>query len=254
LRQLTAPLVEPNLVARTIRARLASTSDSATRGSLSTDLATARSIGSPNRFVLVDTAGQRLWMIDGDRVAGSMKVVVGKDGMDTPQMAALIRYAVVNPYWYIPPDIVQHEVAPRVVAAGAGYLASHEYEPVTSYDGSGESVDAAAVDWATVRNGSSKVGIRQLPGPENMMGRVMFMFPNRLGIYLHDTPVRWVFSREDRRLSHGCVRLEHADALYRWLFGEPLVADATVGTDQEVRLPSPVPVYILHFHSGAWTG
>src|SRR5206468_10202536 len=138
-------------------------------------------------------AAQRLWMIAGHTVAGSMKVVVGKGGMDTPHMAALIRYAVLNPYWYIPPDIVQHEVAPRVVSAGPQYLAGHDYEPVTSYDGSGVSVDAASVNWTAVRNGSAKIGIRQLPGPDNMMGRVMFMFPNRLGIYLHDTPARWVF-------------------------------------------------------------
>ena len=47
-----------------------------------------------------------------------------------------------------------------------------------------------------------------------MMDRVMFMFPIRVGIYLHDTPARWVFQRQDRRLSHGCVRLEDAGALY----------------------------------------
>jgi L,D-transpeptidase YcbB len=254
LSKLIHPVAEPNLVARTIRTELAPTHDPGTRAAISKDLGLARSLGSPKRLVLVDTSRQRLWMIDGDRVAGSMKVVVGKAGMDTPQMAALIRYAVVNPYWYIPPDVVQHEVAAHVVAAGADYLTSHDYEPVTSYDGSGVSVDATAINWTAVRNGSAKVGIRQLPGPDNMMGRVMFMFPNRLGIYLHDTPVRWVFGRQDRRLSHGCVRLEHADALYKWLFGQPLVADEMAGADQQVGLPDPVPVYLVRFHSGAWTG
>jgi L,D-transpeptidase YcbB len=238
-------LREPNIVAAALRRALASATSEETRIRLRQDLAIARSLGSPKRFVLVDTTAQRLWMIADNRVAGAMKVAVGKEGMDTPNMAALVRYAVVNPYWDIPPDMIRNEVAPHILASGPAYLDQQGFEAVTSYDPSARPLDAAEVDWHAVRNGSKKVGIRQVPGPENMMGRVMFMFPNRLGIYLHDTPAKWLFSKTDRRVSHGCVRLEHAEALYAWLFGGDLDA-APIEAAASQDLPQPVPVYILN--------
>jgi murein L,D-transpeptidase YcbB/YkuD len=79
----------------------------------------------------------------------------------------------------------------------------------------------------------------------------MFMFPNKFGIYLHDTPIRWLFSRTDRRVSHGCVRLEHAEALYQWLFGRALDANADAQSADRQDLGEPVPLYILHFSRGS---
>jgi murein L,D-transpeptidase YcbB/YkuD len=253
LAQYLGKFEEPNSLAAALRAKLSS-SKATDSSAISRDLALARSIGHPRRFVLVDTSSQRLWMFDEAGPAGTMKVVVGKSGMETPPMAGLIRFAVVNPYWDIPPDIVRNEVAPRVEAAGADYLATRDYEAVTSYDSSSMPLEASAIDWAAVRKGTQKVGVRQLPGPGNMMGRVMFMFPNRFGIYLHDTPGQWIFSRNDRRLSHGCVRLEHADLLYRWLFRRPLASEATLEPQTHEDLGRPVPVYILHFSSGTADG
>jgi L,D-transpeptidase YcbB len=78
-----------------------------------------------------------------------------------------------------------------------------------------------------------------------MMGRIKFMLPNRLGIYLHDTPDRAAFARSDRRLSSGCVRVEDAERLARWLIPGALPA-ATRMPEQQVQLPQPVPVYITY--------
>ena len=86
--------------------------------------------------------------------------------------------------------------------------------------------------------------VRQLPGADNMMGAVKFMLPNNLGIYLHDTPDKSLFARESRTASSGCVRLEDAQRLARWLFGETPVVS---GLNQRVDLPSPVPVYVTYF-------
>ena len=89
------------------------------------------------------------------------------------------------------------------------------------------------------------MNLRQTPGPHNMMGRIKFMLPNDLGIYLHDTPHRHLFSRADRRASSGCVRLEDAGRLERWLFGSR-VSPPTGAPEQRVDLPEPVPVYITY--------
>jgi murein L,D-transpeptidase YcbB/YkuD len=97
--------------------------------------------------------------------------------------------------------------------------------------------------------GTQKVGVRQLPGGKNMMGAVKFIFPNNLGVYLHDTPHRAAFELTNRQLSSGCVRVERASDLYRWLFRHELPAPSS-SPEQRVILPEPVPVYLFRFTSG----
>jgi murein L,D-transpeptidase YcbB/YkuD len=173
-------------------------------------------------------------------------VIVGKPGSETPQMAALLRFALVNPHWDIPPDLVRHSIAPKVRAAGPDFLEQRDYVAVDRYGQAPQVLDAAAVDWAAVEQGKQRVGIRQRPGPSNMMGRVLFMFPNMLGIYLHDTPGRANFLKADRHISNGCVRVERAAELYRWAWGHDLPA-AQSPPDHEVPLNRPVPVFLIRF-------
>jgi murein L,D-transpeptidase YcbB/YkuD len=72
------------------------------------------------------------------------------------------------------------------------------------------------------------------------------MFPNELGIYLHDTPDKQLFTEEARLFSAGCVRLEDAPRLAKWLYGKPLAAKAGGKPEQKVDLPEPVPVLITY--------
>ena len=85
------------------------------------------------------------------------------------------------------------------------------------------------------------------------MGKVKFMFPNDLGIYLHDTPERVLFTKNPRYFSSGCVRLEDAERLGAWLFGKPLVAESDA-PEQNVPLPHPVPVYLTYLTAQASDG
>jgi murein L,D-transpeptidase YcbB/YkuD len=85
-----------------------------------------------------------------------------------------------------------------------------------------------------------------------MMGVVKFIFPNNLGIYLHDTPHRWGFDQTDRRISSGCVRVERAPDLYQWLFGQRLNTAAFAGPEVRVPLDRVVPVHLYRFsHEGS---
>jgi murein L,D-transpeptidase YcbB/YkuD len=72
-----------------------------------------------------------------------------------------------------------------------------------------------------------------------------FMFPNEAGIYLHDNPERELFTEASRLYSGGCVRLEDAARLGRWLFGRDLDWEGA-GTEERVPLQMPVPVYITY--------
>lgn len=197
------------------------------------------------RYIVVDAAAARLWMYEDGRVRDSMKVVVGKSTEQTPMMAGLIRYAAVNPYWNIPPDLARLRVAGGVLKDGPAFLRTKRYELLSDWSDNPKVLDPKTVDWSAVAAGRQELRARQLPGKDNAMGRMKFMFPNDLGIYLHDTPEKNLFAKPDRRFSSGCVRVEDAPRLAKWLFGKPLVVKPG-GREKQVNLPTPVPVYITY--------
>lgn len=198
-----------------------------------------------DRYVLVDAASARLWMYENGKVVDTMKVVVGKPESATPVMAGFIRYAIVNPYWNVPADLVQTSIAPKVLKGGTKYLKANGYEVLSGYDESATMLDPASVDWRAVSQGAKPPHVRQKPGGSNFMGKVKYEFPNAQGIYLHDTPERALLKKEDRQFSNGCVRLEDADRLGRWLMGRS-IAKAGNTPEQRIDLPTLVPVYITY--------
>lgn len=196
------------------------------------------------RWVLVDAASARLWMYEGSKLAGTMKVVVGKPETQTPAMAGFLRYAIVNPYWNLPDDLMPSRVTEKVLANGPSFVKASGYQVLASWDDDAPVLDPAKVDWQAVAAGQQPLRARQLPGPGNFMGAVKFMFPNAQGIYLHDTPERDLLAKEARFYSNGCVRLEQAGKLGRWLLGRPLPRSKT--PEKRVELPVPVPIYITY--------
>jgi len=199
-----------------------------------------------HRYVVVDAAAARLYMIEDGRIAGSMKVIVGKadPGTQTPMLASTIYYATLNPYWHVDAPMVRSLIARNVLDQGLSYLDRQGYQ-VLAADGSGELLDPAKVDWNAVANGREKVLVRQLPGPRNSMGHIKFGFPNAYDIYLHDTPNKDLFAQDDRTLSHGCIRLEDAERLGRWMMGRDPEA-ASNAPELNVALPTPVPIYVTY--------
>jgi murein L,D-transpeptidase YcbB/YkuD len=198
------------------------------------------------KHILVDTASARLWMYEGDKAVDSMKVVVGSPELgETPMMAGLIRWAIENPYWQVPDDIVRKEIAPNVLRHGIRYLTSRGYQVQAGWNDDSPLLDPEAVDWGAVHDGLVKVHVRQLPGPDNFMGRVKFEFPNAQGIYLHDTPAKQLMKEDARQLSHGCIRLEDAARMHRWLMGKP-IPTGLKAAEQKVPLPQLVPIYVTY--------
>jgi murein L,D-transpeptidase YcbB/YkuD len=198
------------------------------------------------RHIVVDAAASRLWLYENGRVKDTMRVIVGKPAEPTPMMAGLVRYAMVNPYWNVPPDLVRIRVAPNVLSKGVAYLKSMRHEVLSGWDEDAKVLDPRKVDWKAVAAGQKEVRVRQLPGKNNMMGKMKFMFPNDMGVYLHDTPEKDLFQDADRRFSSGCVRVEDAPRLAKWLFGKPLTTTSKA-PEQQVDLKEPVPVYLTYF-------
>jgi len=197
------------------------------------------------RYVLVNAAQQRLFMYEDGKPIGDMVVVVGQTKYPTPMLAAYIRYAALNPYWYVPPDLAWDDVGQFVKKQGFGYFEKMGYEQVSDWSKNAQVLDATKIDWDAVRTGKTEILLRQKPGPENFMGRIKFMFPNQFGVYLHDNPRRNLFKESVRYFSGGCVRLEDAWRLSKWLFHRELTWEGA-GTEEPVMLDQPVPVYITY--------
>ena len=202
------------------------------------------------RYVLVDAASARLFMMEDGRVRDSMRVIVGKPETPTPALKSVIHYETLNPYWHVTPDLVQTIIAPRVLKDGFTYLTDRGYQVVTKFGADAQILSQDSIDWKAVAAGETKVYVRQLPGPANSLGQFKFNLPDGDGIYLHDTPKKELFAQDQRNVSHGCVRLEDAPRFARWLLGDD--PPALSAPEQHVLIPTGgVPITIAYLDSRA---
>lgn len=97
--------------------------------------------------------------------------------------------------------------------------------------------------------------MRQRPGPNNALGKVKFLFPNRFNVYLHDTPSLSLFSRAVRTFSHGCIRIEKPLDLAEYLLKDDPAwtrekiekAIGKSGRESWVKVPNPLPVHLVYW-------
>lgn len=201
-------------------------------------------------YILVNIADFTLQVFRGSDTLMSMRTIVGKDYRETPVFNALITYLVLSPSWTVPPTIQRQDVIPAV-ARNAGYLASKNMKV---YDSKGKLVDPASVNW---KRDGMRYTIRQSPGAQNALGKVKFMFPNKHNVYLHDTPSRELFARDERTFSSGCIRIEKPMELAQLLLSdmdgwspEKVKQAMNSSSEKTVVLKSPAGVYL--YYLTAW--
>ncbi len=209
-------------------------------------------VSESGRYVLVDAGSARLWMYENGKAVDSMKVIVGSQATETPMMAALMRFVSVNPWWNTPPDLAQKIIAPRVLEQGLTYLEERDYQVLSDWTDDAVPIEPASVDWRGVAAGKVQARLRRGPGPWNSMGDLKFNMPNDFGIYLHDVPEaeKTLFQADNRWISNGCIRLEDAERLAKWLFGDVPTAP-TEKVEQNVDLAQPMPVYVTYMTAEA---
>ncbi|MEO7602263.1 MAG: L,D-transpeptidase family protein [Sphingomicrobium sp.] len=209
----------------------------------------ARRLPSPQeqgKYAVVDAGSARLSLWENGRRVDSMKVVVGKAETATPMMAAYIRHVSVHPYWNVPPELVKGLIAPRVAAQGITYLTEREYQVLADFSENPREIDPATIDWQAVADGRQDVRLRRLPSPANSMGMMKFMLPNYFGIYLHDSPEKDHFTKDELWISNGCVRVEDYRRFARWLFNGSVPQGSNPKVEEDVPLPEPVPFYMTY--------
>ena len=227
-----------------LRTLMARDMTEAERDRLKLNLDRARILPSPwVRHIVVNASSGELFYYEAGKQVGKMRVVVGAEKTQTPMLVGTIRWAIVNPYWNVPDYLTRDSIARKVL--GGRTLKMMHMEALSGWGPDAHEVPASAIDWQAVAAGAQEIRVRQLPGPYNSMGKVKFVFPNDQGIYLHDTPERDLLAKSDRHFSNGCIRLDKALVLGKWLLGHP-VGDADGKPETAVALPTPVPVYLTY--------
>ena len=207
-----------------------------------------RDLGATHARVNIPEYRLDIW--EADRIALTMRVVVGAIDNKTPIFADQMTHIVFSPYWNVPPSIASEETLPAV-QSDPGYLDRNNLEVVGT---SGGVLDPSMVDWSN----PNSYRFRQKPGTSNSLGLVKFMFPNQHNVYLHDTPADALFARPVRALSHGCVRVEQPTTLARYLLRDRrewdedrIDAAMHAGRESHVKLSKPIPVYLLYMTARA---
>lgn len=176
----------------------------------------------PSERVWVNTADAKLTYFRGDLPIFTTRVIVGEADKQSPELRATIDGVLFNPPWNVPYSIVSKEIMPKL-SSDPNYLSRHHM---------------------IMRPGG---GLQQ--SPPSALGQIKFEMPNRHDVYLHDTPTRNLFARDNRRLSHGCIRVQNPRELAALLMQQPAEAvnhGIALGTTNRRSLPKPVSVFVVY--------
>jgi len=205
-------------------------------------------------FLVVNIAGYNVRRISNDETVYYSPVIVGRTYHESPVFKARMSYIEINPTWTLPYSIATKETLPKL-KKNPDYLAEKN---MIIMDSKGNKLDPQKIDFNQYSRGNFPFIIRQEAGPHNALGEVKFMFPNKYAVYLHDTPGRSLFSREDRAFSHGCIRLQKKWELLINLMDDPDVwnmdkINSILATEKTTRvnLTKPIDILILYWTTGA---
>jgi murein L,D-transpeptidase YcbB/YkuD len=174
----------------------------------------------------VNIADERLVLYRAGQPVFTTRAVVGEDveRNQSPEFHTTIDASFYNPPWVIPADIAKAEILPKLTH-DPDYLQRNKM--------------------ILLANGE----VEQLPGPEAGLGLIMFDMPNRFDVYLHDTPDRYIFNLDNRRLSHGCIRVQNPREFAALLTDQSLDAinkGIAAGNTTRNDLRKPVPVFVVY--------
>jgi murein L,D-transpeptidase YcbB/YkuD len=208
-------------------------------------------------YVNVNIPEFMLRVVEDGKPVHTTRVVVGKPEKQTPVISNEMQEIVFGPFWNVPTSIKIEEIRPYVREeaswfGGGGFNTAVFQRHNLRLKYNGEEVDPAVVDWNRVDIRS--FDIYQPPGPDNVLGKVKFVFPNKHDVYMHDTPQKFYFAQAIRAESHGCMRVQNPDQLAAVLlkhdrgWSEARTEQAMEdGYDSHVALQQKIPVYITYF-------
>ena len=203
------------------------------------------------RHVLVNQPAYQLFIRNNEKIEDQRKIIVGKTYHKTPMFSHAITYAEFNPTWTVTRSIAGEEFLPKL-RRNSRYLDKQGYKIYASWDEDAEELDTKKINWSKVSSKDFPYRIVQSPGKKNALGKVKFMFPNRLKIYLHDTPYKRLFKNSTRAYSHGCIRvekpLEFAAKLFKSRLSKSKIDKILEKEDTKiVKIGRAVPIHLTYF-------
>jgi len=208
-------------------------------------------LGNPH--LIVNMADFVLCVTQDQRQVMEMRVIVGKGYRRTPVFSGKITYLVFSPYWQVPPGIAVKDKLP-LIKKDPAYLLKQHMRVFQGWNAEAREIDPASVDWARVNEKNFPYRLRQDPGPDNALGKVKFMFPNRFNVYLHDTSSPELFEKTSRTFSSGCIRIQKPIELAEYLLKDDprwnrqaIQDEIAKNTEKTVILKMPVDIHLLYW-------
>jgi len=208
------------------------------------------------RFIRVNIPEFKLYVMENEEPVLSIRAIAGTRERQTPVYSSMITSIELNPYWFVPPNILLNDIIPAV-RRNIFYLEDRHMKILRD---DWTEVDPMSVDWDSDFEDGFPYTVRQDPGPYNEMGRIKFLFPNPYYIAIHDTPFQELFEKPDRTLSSGCIRIDKPVELAAWILRDDpgwtmahIIKIIDQGGNHIVDLAEePVPLEILYLT--AWSG
>lgn len=204
-----------------------------------------------SRYVLANIPGFQMQVVEEGHVVKTMRTIVGRKKRPTPVLSSMITYLEINPYWYVPSKIAREDLLPKI-QKNPNFLVHQNFRVYDSWDKDAPELDPLTIDWASLSEDHFPFRLRQEPAARNALGRVKFMFPNELSVYIHDTPAKGLFGKPSRPFSSGCVRVEEPLELVSLLVNQQdwdqarLTEAVTSNQRQVIVLDNPMPVYLVY--------
>jgi L,D-transpeptidase YcbB len=200
-----------------------------------------------DRYVVVNLPSTQVEAVENGRVVHHYIAIVGGVEHQSPEISAKISVINLNPTWTVPTSIIKKEIIPKM-QKDPGYLTRAK---IRILDGAGNVIDPGSVNWNT--ESAVNYTLRQDSGASNSLGAIRIGMPNKLAVYMHDTPSKGLFGADYRFLSHGCVRVQGVYDLAQWLLEgtsdgngvwtkDALLAKIKDGAREDIKLAKIVPV------------
>ncbi len=159
-------------------------------------------------MVLVNIPGFNMTYWDSGNAIFSSKVVVGRVDRPTPLMSLQLDSVILNPTWNVPRTIMVEDILPKVIK-DINYFSQRRIDVIKKW-GAVNIIDPNDIDWLSVEPETFPYKMRQQSGSHNALGLYKFNTPNAEAIFMHDTPSQYLFNKDSRAFSSGCIRVQDA--------------------------------------------
>jgi murein L,D-transpeptidase YcbB/YkuD len=211
------------------------------------------------RYIHVNIPDAHLKVVESGRTLHTARVVLGEIAHATPELSSTITHIELNPWWNAPTSIVKRILIPKFKTEPS-YIGENEYLLLTRAGDNKSAVDPEKIDWEKITVANFRWAVRQKPGPKNVLGRVVFWFPSKHNVFIHDTAAPELFEDGVRYFSSGCIRVDSAVYMAMLLLRtqdegswteEKINAIVATNEPYKIVFKEPVKVHISYFT--AWT-